>query len=151
MITLKKKVAIFPILLGLIYLFSLDIVAQEQTKITSNKTEFNVVQDTIYNTWDIVNIPKYNEGMESFYKFIAENYKIPEEIIKNKIKGKVFIIFVVEKDGSLTNFNVIRDIGYGTGNEAIRVLINSPKWKPGEVENKPVRVRYSLPISVVSN
>lgn len=153
MIALVKKITIVQMLVGLIYFFSVEIVAQEQTgtKITYNKTEVNVVQDTIYNTWDIVNIPKYIGGMEAFYKFIAQNYLIPEEVLKENNYGKVYITFIVEKDGTLTNFNVIRDIGYGTGDEAIRVLTNSPKWIPGKVEEKPVRVRYSLPIKVVSN
>jgi protein TonB len=56
--------------------------------------------------------------------------------------------FVVEKDGSLTNIIVIRDIGYGTGKEAIRVLKTSPKWISGKQNGKPVRVHYSIPIPI---
>mgnify|MGYP003411423114 CR=1 FL=1 len=66
------------------------------------------------------------------------------------LKGKVFVSFVVEKDGSLTDIKVIRDIGYGTGKEAIRVLKQCPKWNPGEQNGKKVRVLYSLPINIQS-
>ena len=65
------------------------------------------------------------------------------------MKGKIFIQFVVEKDGSLTDIKVMRDLGYGTGAEAIRVLKKSPKWKPGIQNGRAVRVLYSLPISIV--
>jgi protein TonB len=57
--------------------------------------------------------------------------------------------FVVEKDGSVTDIKIIRDLGYGTGKEAKRVLENSPKWKPGIQNGRPVRVQYNLPISIV--
>jgi periplasmic protein TonB len=64
------------------------------------------------------------------------------------LKGKVYVTFVVEKDGSLTDIKVLRDIGYGTGKEAIRVLSKCPKWMPGEQNGKKVRVLYSLPITI---
>ena len=56
--------------------------------------------------------------------------------------------FIIEKDGSLSDIKVLRDIGYGTGDEAIRVLKISPKWIPGKQNNKEVRTLYSLPIPV---
>ena len=94
--------------------------------------------------------PEFELGLEAFYKYIGTNYKIPEEITKNKLKGKVFASFIVEKDGSLSNIKILRDMGYGTGEEAERVLKNSPKWKPGKIDGKPVRTMYSLPISIKS-
>ena len=65
-----------------------------------------------------------------------------------KLKGKVYLIFTIEKDGSLSEFRILRDMGYGTGEEAIRVIKLSPHWIPGTVDNKPVRVEYSLPITI---
>lgn len=91
--------------------------------------------------------PEFPGGLQKFYKYVANEYRVPEE---EGIKGKVFVTFVVEKDGSLTDIKVIRDVGYGTGKEAIRVLKNSPKWVPGEQNGKKVRVLYSLPISIQS-
>lgn len=101
----------------------------------------------IYNTAGIQVQPEFPGGMDKFYKFISKNYNTPDE---EGLKGKVFVTFVVEKDGSLTDIKVIRDIGYGTGKEAIRVLKSSPKWNAGEQNGKKVRVQYSLPISIQS-
>lgn len=101
----------------------------------------------IYNTAGIEVKPDFPGGIEKFYKYISNNYRAPEE---DGLKGRVFVTFVVEKDGSLTDIKVIRDIGYGTGAEAIRVLKRSPKWTPGEQNGKKVRVLYSLPISIQS-
>jgi protein TonB len=103
--------------------------------------------NSIYNTAGIEVKPDFPGGMEKFYKFVGKNYQVPEE---EGLKGKVFVSFVVEKDGSLTDIKVIRDIGYGTGKEAIRVLRSCPKWNPGEQNGKKVRVLYSLPINIQS-
>jgi protein TonB len=103
--------------------------------------------NNIYNTAGIEVKPDFPGGIEKFYKFVGKNYQVPEE---EGLKGKVFVSFVVEKDGSLTDIKVIRDIGYGTGKEAIRVLKSCPRWNPGEQNGKKVRVLYSLPINIQS-
>lgn len=103
-----------------------------------------IVEDnTVYNAVEVK--PDFPGGLQKFYDFVGKNYRAPEE----DIKGKVYVQFVVEKDGSLTDIKVMRDIGYGTGEEAIRVLKKSPKWKPGIQNGRAVRVLYSLPISIV--
>ncbi|SHM04873.1 M56 family metallopeptidase [Flavobacterium xinjiangense] len=89
--------------------------------------------------------PEFPGGMNEFYKFMGANYKIPTELKGN---GRVYIKFMVEKDGSLSEFEILRDMGFGTGEEAIRVLKLSPKWIPGKDKDKPVRVQYSLPITL---
>ena len=103
------------------------------------------IEDQIYNTSGVDIKPEFEGGMEKFYKFIGQNFKVPDE---EDLRGKIFVSFVVEKDGSLGDIKVIRDIGYGTGNEAIRVLKICPKWKPGELNGKKVRVLYSMPINI---
>ncbi|MBP6425005.1 MAG: energy transducer TonB [Flavobacterium sp.] len=103
--------------------------------------------NSIYNTAGIEVKPDFPGGMEKFYKFVGNNYQTPEE---DGLKGKVYVTFVVEKDGSLTDIKVLRDIGYGTGKEAIRVLNKCPRWTPGEQNGKKVRVLYSLPITIQS-
>lgn len=105
------------------------------------------VDNNIYNTAGIEVKPDFPGGIEKFYSYVGKNYQVPEE---EGLKGKVFVSFVVEKDGSLTDIKVIRDIGYGTGKEAIRVLKNCPRWNPGEQNGKKVRVLYSLPINIQS-
>ena len=108
----------------------------------------DVVDDNnIYNTAGIEVKPDFPGGMEKFYKYVGNNYRTPEE---EGLKGKVYVTFVVEKDGSLTDIKVVRDIGFGTGKEAIRVLQKCPKWNPGEQNGKKVRVLYSLPITIQS-
>lgn len=99
----------------------------------------------IYNTAGIEVKPDFPGGIQKFYDFVFKNYRAPEE---GGLKGKVYVTFVVEKDGSLTDIKVLRDIGYGTGAEAIRVLKKCPKWSPGVQNGKPVRVLYSLPINI---
>jgi protein TonB len=103
--------------------------------------------NTVYNTAGIEVKPDFPGGMAAFGKFIEKNYQTPEE---EGLKGKVYVTFVVEKDGSLTDIKVLRDIGYGTGKEAIRVLNKCPKWTPGEQNGKKVRCTFSLPISIQS-
>ncbi len=122
---------------------------QSTNKEVDNVTGPKEVELSMYKN-NVEKQPTFPGGIELFYKFIAENYKISEEGLKNKIKGKVFISFMVETDGSLTNFKILKDIDYGTGDEAIRVLSLSPKWEPAKIDGKPVRVMYSLPINLVS-
>lgn len=89
--------------------------------------------------------PDFPGGIQEFYKFIGANYKTPKV---QGLAGRVYVTFIVEKDGSLADIKVLRDIGYGTGEEAIRVLQNSPKWTPGKYKGEPVRAMYSLPITI---
>jgi hypothetical protein len=100
--------------------------------------------DYVYNAAE--KQPQYPGGIAAFYKFIGQNFLVPD--VKD-LKGKIFIQFIIEKDGSLTEIKSIRDLGNGTGEEAIRVLKLSPNWIPGEQDGKPVRVVYSLPINIV--
>jgi protein TonB len=120
--------------------FAFQIVsAQEESTVS--------VDNTVYNTAGIDVKPDFPGGRDEFYKFVAKNYRTPDV---KKLNGKVYVTFVIEKDGSLTDINVIRDIGYGTGKEAIRVLELSTKWLAGEHNGKKVRCTYSLPISIMT-
>ena len=106
----------------------------------------DIVDDNnIYSNAGIEVKPDFPGGMAKFYKFVGNNYRTPEEL---ESSGKVYVSFVVEKDGSLTDIKVVRDVGFGTGKEAVRVLKSCPKWTPGEQNGKKVRVLYSLPITI---
>ncbi|NNT70594.1 hypothetical protein HKT18_00050 [Flavobacterium sp. IMCC34852] len=122
-------------------LFSMLGFAQNVEPAASPNTDDN----SIYNTSGIEVKPEFPGGLNEFYKYIGKNYKTPN--VKG-LKGKVFVTFVIEKDGSLSDIKVIRDIGLGTGEEAIRVLKECPKWIPGEQNGQKVRVMYALPISI---
>lgn len=91
-------------------------------------------------------IPK--GGFSEFYLYIAENYRLPN--VKN-LNGKVYITFFVDVDGKIVDIKVLRDIGYGTGNEAMRVLRESEKWIPGKRRGINTKCKYSIPISVKTN
>lgn len=109
-----------------------------------------VVDNTIYSSAGLEVQPEFPGGLQAFYKYCASHYKTDEiaEKLSSDLSGKVFVEFVVEKDGSLTDIKVLRDLGYGTGEEAKRMLKTVPRWAPGEQNGKKVRARYVLPISV---
>lgn len=90
--------------------------------------------------------PEFPGGTDSLYTWIARNINYPPLARENNIVGTVFVQFVVEKDGSISTATLVRDIGYGCGEEALRVVNSMPKWKPGRQRGKPVRARYTLPI-----
>ncbi|WP_141384658.1 M56 family metallopeptidase, partial [Flavobacterium flevense] len=107
--------------------------------------------NTIYNTAGLTEKPEFSGGMDAFYKFVGDNFVTPKTPDGNTLRGKVYLTFIVEKDGNLSNFKIIRDnFGYGAGEEAIRVLKTSPKWTPGEINGEAVRTLYSLPIAIQS-
>lgn len=116
-----------------------------QSVVAQNTT--TVDKDNVYNFSNIDVKPDFPAGMQEFYKFIGKNYNIPN--VKN-LSGKVYMTFVVEIDGKLGDIKIIRDIGYGTGEEAIRVLSQCPNWIPGELAGEKVRVLYALPIAINS-
>lgn len=90
--------------------------------------------------------PEYPGGLEALSQFIAANIKYPQLAKENNITGRVFVTFVVEKDGRVTDVKVLRDIGGGCGAEAVRVVKSMPRWKPGKQLGKPVRTQFNLPV-----
>lgn len=95
----------------------------------------------------VENQPDFPGGMQAFYKYLGNNIRYPAVARENNVQGRVFVTFVVEKDGSLTDIKVMRGIGSGCDEEAVRVLKKSPKWKAGIQNGRPVRVQYSVPIA----
>lgn len=130
-------------------LFALiSVLGYSQETPTSNqdvKPTSSEDDSSIYSITGLEQRPEYPGGINEFYKYIAKNYKRPAD---DKLHGKVIVTFVVEKDGSLTDIKVLRDIGFGTGEEAIRILKNCAKWSPGEQNGKKVRAQYALPIQL---
>jgi protein TonB len=94
----------------------------------------------------VENQPEPVGGMRAFYDYVANNLKYPAEARRSNIEGRVFIEFVVEKDGSLTDIKILKGIGGGCDQEAIRIIQNAPKWIPGKQRGRPVRVKMILPI-----
>jgi periplasmic protein TonB len=116
----------------------LAIVAYSQTGSQNKDT-------LIFTTVD--EMPGYPGGDEARIKFIQSKLVYPEAAKKAGIQGKVFVTFVVEKDGSITNARILRGIGGGCDEEVIRMVNSMPKWSPGKLRGKPVRVQFNLPVN----
>ena len=127
---MKKVIVLF----ALAVFCSISIVAQTE-----------VEDDAIFVV--VENNPEFPGGSDSLYAYIARNIKYPETAKKEKIEGRVFVTFVIEKDGQVSSAKILRDIGGGCGEEAIRVVKNMPKWKPGTQRGNPVRFQFNLPVS----
>jgi TonB family protein len=90
--------------------------------------------------------PEYPQGMKAMFDWFQSSMKYPEEALKAGVEGTVYIGFVIEKDGSMTNMTLKRGIGSGCNEEAMRILKTTPNWKPGMHNGKIVRVAYTVPI-----
>ena len=92
-------------------------------------------------------MPAYPGGDQRLMEYVAKNIKYPQIARETGIQGRVFVGFVVEPDGSVSNVKVLRGIGGGCDEEAVRVVKSMPKWKPGKQRGKAVRVSYMLPVN----
>jgi protein TonB len=94
----------------------------------------------------VENQPEFPGGEAAMMKFLSENIKYPVIAQENGIQGRVICNFVVERDGSITDVQVVRGVDPSLDKEAVRVIQSMPKWKPGMQRGKPVRVRFTLPV-----
>lgn len=94
----------------------------------------------------VENQPEFPGGQAAMMKFLSENIKYPVIAQENGIQGRVICNFVVERDGSITDVQVVRGVDPSLDKEAVRVIQSMPKWKPGMQRGKPVRVRFTLPV-----
>ena len=91
--------------------------------------------------------PQFPGGIDGLMKYLSKNIKYPIEAQKNHIQGKVFVTFVVNREGAIGQVNLLKGIGSGCDEETIRVVRSMPNWIPGKQGNKNVSVRYTLPVS----
>ena len=99
-------------------------------------------------TFDVVdNMPSYPGGRAAMMAFLSSNMNYPATAKENNVQGRVIIGFVVEKDGSISDAKVLRSVDPALDQEALRLVYSMPKWKPGTMDGKPVRVRYSVPFT----
>ncbi|EIM78503.1 TonB family protein [Nitritalea halalkaliphila LW7] len=97
--------------------------------------------------FDVVESPPMPPGgMEGWMKYLNSNLKYPTQARRMGIEGTVYVVFVVNTDGSIQDVELLRGIGGGCDEEAVRVVSNAPKWEPGKQRGRPVRVRMRLPI-----
>ncbi len=103
-----------------------------------------VVEEQIFLV--VENMPEFPGGEAAMYKFIGKNIVYPRMAKESGISGRVYVTFVVEKDGSVSDVKILRGIGGGCDEEAVRVIKAMPRWNPGKQRGKPVRVQYRMPI-----
>ena len=154
-----KLLLVLPLALSMMLAisFSSDVMAQQEKKEVPPppppkeskvvKAEAMAPQDEEVPIFTVVEeMPEYPGGMKALYSYLGENIKYPDEAKKNGISGTVYITYVVEKDGSVSNAKVLRGASPELDKEAVRVVSAMPKWKPGKQKGIPVRVQYNLPI-----
>jgi TonB family protein len=103
-----------------------------------------VGQEVVFS--QVEQIPVFPGGIEALYKYLGENIKYPLDAVLNKRSGNVFVEIVVKADGSIGQAKVLKGIGYGCDEEALRVITTMHKWQPGRQGGKAVNTRYTLPI-----
>lgn len=121
--------------------FAEDAIVVKQAKVVEEKAEddapFVIVED----------MPKFQGGdLNVFRNWVMGRIKYPAIAAENGISGKVTLVFVIEKDGTLTNIVALQSPDRSLTDEAVRVLQTSPKWTPGKQRGVPVRVKYTLPV-----
>lgn len=124
-----------------------DVEVTEDTKVEAVQVvaeEPKEEVDEIFTVVEETATPK--GGMAAFYKYVGEKIKYPAQARRMGVEGKVFVQFVIGKDGSISDVKVIKGIGAGCDEEAIRIVQSSPAWNPGKQRGKPVKQRYTLPI-----
>ncbi|RPH32962.1 MAG: energy transducer TonB [Bacteroidales bacterium] len=116
------------------------------------RPEIEPEDNTINESFSVTEKPYFGIGGDNeFRSWIAQNIVYPQSAIDALIQGKVYMQFVVEKDGSISNIQVIRSIDPDLSKEAVKVLEQSPKWNPGKINGSPVRVKISFPITFSIN
>ena len=113
-----------------------EVIADEKPSADNDKI-FDVVEQ----------MPEFPGGQAALLKWIGGNVKYPAIAEENGIQGRVVCTFIVDRDGSITDVKVARSIDPSLDNEAVRVLSQMPKWKPGMMKGQPVRVKYTVPVT----
>jgi len=108
--------------------------------------EPKVVEDKTYEMFDIQKPPSFPGGEAELMKFLNKNIEYPALAKENNIQGVAVLTFVVNKDGSVSDVAIVKEIGGGCGKEAVRVVRTMPKWSAGEANGHPVKVRFTLPV-----
>ena len=121
--------------------------ARPAAAIGSGAPSGNTVSDTADEVFVWVETdPVFPGGLDSLAAFLAANIEYPQLAKDNNISGTVYVSFVIERNGQVGNIRLLRDIGAGCGQEAVRVIKLMPNWEPGKHRGKPVRVQFNLPV-----
>ncbi|MFH1322006.1 MAG: energy transducer TonB [Bacteroidota bacterium] len=125
-----------------------DMEVSEETEIAKIEEEVEIFDE--HEIFTIVEeMPQFGSGEGDLLNYLQQNIKYPQMAKESGISGTVYVTFVVNPKGEITNVKVLRGIGGGCDKEAIRVVSAMPKWKPGKQRGKPVSVQYNLPVRFV--
>jgi periplasmic protein TonB len=111
--------------------------------------EENLTEEEIFKV--VESMPEFPGGEATLYDYLSKNISYPRIALEAGISGTVYVTFVVEKDGSITNVQLLRGIGGGCDEEALRVVKNMPTWTPGKQRNVPVRVQFNFGVKFTLN
>ena len=125
------------IIMALMAVFGLTTVSAQKTVVAKkNQKVFDIVEQ----------MPEYPGGQAALFEYISKNVKYPADAEKKKVEGKVFVTFVVDTDGKITDVSLLRKVFPSLDAEAIRVISGMPNWIPGKQKGQVVRVKYTVPI-----
>ncbi|MBN1767803.1 MAG: energy transducer TonB [Prolixibacteraceae bacterium] len=149
-----------PKVVELIVIVENNVDIDEEFEFISTEVDDKTIIDAVFSIKDELNDedddvpftiveknPEFPGGDLALLKYISDHIDYPAIAIENGIQGKVFVKFVVEKDGSISNATIIRGVDPSLDKEALRVINSLPKWKPGEQRGKPVKVFFNMPIN----
>lgn len=126
---------------------NLDVEVTEDTKVEEIVVQAEQPKeetDEIFSVVEETATPK--GGIQAFYKYVSDKIKYPAQARRMNIEGRVFVEFVINKDGTLSDVRAVKGIGAGCDEEAVRIVQSAPPWNPGKQRGKPVKQRYTLPI-----
>ena len=125
------------IIMALMAVFGLTTVSAQKTVVAKkNQKVFDIVEQ----------MPEYPGGQAALFEYLSKNIKYPADAEKKKVEGKVFVTFVVDTDGKITDVSLMRKVFPSLDAEAIRVISGMPNWIPGKQKGQVVRVKYTVPI-----
>jgi protein TonB len=125
------------IIMALMAVFGLITVSAQKTVVAQkNQKVFDIVEQ----------MPEYPGGQAALFEYLSKNIKYPADAEKKKVEGKVFVTFVVDTDGKITDVSLLRKVFPSLDAEAIRVISGMPNWIPGKQKGQVVRVKYTVPI-----
>lgn len=122
----------------------LDLEVDQDTEIEFVEVEEEEEEEQIFTI--VENMPEFPGGQEALFKYLGKSIKYPSMAVDAGIQGRVYVSFMVDKDGKVKNAKVLRGIGGGCDEEAIRVINAMPKWSPGKQRGQAVKVQYTLPV-----
>ena len=141
----RIKYALFvPLAAALLIASNISCISSEKQEEISEKQESRAAEGEVFMV--VEEMPEFPGGMGECMKWLSQNIKYPADAKEKGVQGRVIVQFVVEKDGTIVNAKVVRGVDPDLDAEALRVVNQSPKWKPGKQKGEAVRVKYTLPI-----